>query len=167
MSALAIAVPAWAAKPPHPTHPAHPAHPSHHATGKGEGQGKGEGKGKGDGKGEGKGKHSCTALHKGYEAKGTLVSASLTAGSRKDTFDGSITVDVTRANHKAGTGIQTFTLTDARVRFAKGVDATAPAAGDQVTLHGKVTALRHGCSTTGFTPTITVRNVRIKAPKHA
>jgi ribosomal protein L31 len=151
MSALAVAVPAWAAKPPHPTHLTHPTHPSHPA----------------NGGGKGKAKRSCTALNKGYDAKGTLVTSSLTAASTKDRFDGSITVDVTRANHKAATGSQTFTLTNARVRFGKSVDSTAPAAGDRVTLHGKITVLPHGCSTTGFTPTITVRNVRIRVPKHA
>jgi hypothetical protein len=151
ISALAIAVPAWAAKPPHPTHPTHPSHPAHPAHPGGGAGGSG----------------SCSALNKGYRASGALVSSSLTPGTGKNRFGGSITVDVARANHKAATGSQTFTLTNARVRFGKGVDPTAPAPGDRVTLHGKITELPHGCSTTGFTSTITVRNITIKAPSHA
>jgi hypothetical protein len=101
----------------------------------------------------------------GYNAAGTLMSATLTPAATKGHFDGTISVDVLRANHKAPTGTQTFTLTDARVRFGKGVSSTAPAAGSRVRLHGKITVLPHRCSSTGFTPTITVRNVSIKQGK--
>jgi ribosomal protein L31 len=108
---------------------------------------------------------SCTARNEGYNASGTLTSATLTPGTKKDHFDGTITVDVTRANHKTVTGMQTFTLTDARARFGKGVSSTAPAAGSRVRVHGKVTVLPHGCSTTGFTPTVTIGNFEIKQAK--
>jgi ribosomal protein L31 len=142
--ALAAAVPAWAAKPPHPTHPTQPTHAS-------------------SGKNAG-----CTAHNEGFRAYGTLTASALTAGTSAGRYNGTLTVDVTKANHGAPTGSQTFTLTNARVRFGKGVDLTAPASGDRVTLHGKITELPHGCSTTGFTPTITVRDVTIKvAHKHA
>jgi hypothetical protein len=147
VAALVVAVPAWAAKPTHPTHPSHPAHA----------------KGAGDGKGHDKG--SCKTVMKGYRASGALVSATLTPGAKKDRFDGSLTVDVSRANHKSPQGSQTFTLADARVRFGKGITSTTTAAGDRVTLHGKVTALTHKCSSTTFTPVVTVRNLRISAPK--
>jgi hypothetical protein len=147
-AALAIVVPAWAAKPTHPTHPSHPSHPW---------QGKGPGKAKGHSKS--KGTSSCKMLSEGYRASGTLTSATLTAGARKDHFDGTLVADITRANHKALKGSQTFTLTDARVRFGEGVSSTAPAAGDRVTVHGKITVPRHGC--TSSTAVITVRNVRI------
>jgi hypothetical protein len=140
--ALVAVVPATGAKPPHPSHPAHPAHP-------------------------GGGPRSCTARHEGYNATGSLVTAALTPGTKKDRYDGTLTVDVTRANHKAQTGSQTFTLTNARVRFGKGVSNTAPAAGDQVRLHGTITVLPHGCATSGFVPVITVRNVTIKTAKAA
>jgi hypothetical protein len=93
------------------------------------------------------------------------VSATLTPSGKKGHYDGTISVDVTRANHKSTTGTQTYTLNSARVHFGKGVDASAPAAGDNVVVHGKVTALRRGCSATGFTPTVTVRSIRISAPK--
>ena len=150
-AALAIAVPAWAAKPTHPTHPTHPSHPSHPSQGKGAGKAKGHSKSKGT--------SSCKMLSEGYRASGTLTSATLTPGARKDRFDGTLVADITRANHKALKGSQTFTLTDARVRFGKGVSSTAPAAGDRVTVHGKTTVPRHGC--TSSTAVITVRNVRI------
>jgi hypothetical protein len=111
--------------------------------------------------------HSCTARDEGYNASGTLMSATLTPAANKGHYDGTIGVDVTRANHKAATGTQTFTLTDARVRFGKGVSSTAPAAGSSVRLHGTVTVLPHGCSSTGFTATVTIRNLEIKQAKPA
>jgi hypothetical protein len=93
------------------------------------------------------------------------MSATLTAAMKKGHFDGTITVDVTRANHQATTGSQTFTLIDARVRFGKGVSSTAPAAGSGVRVHGEIRVLPHGCSSTGFTATITIRNLEIKQAK--
>jgi hypothetical protein len=145
--ALVAAVPAWAVKPPHPTHPTHPTHPAHPSSGT---------------------KAGCTAHNEGYRASGTLTSATLAAGTGTGKYSGSLTVDLTKADHGAPTGSQTFTLTNARVRFGKGVDPTAPASGDRVTLHGKITELPHSCSTTGFTPTVTVRDVTIQVPhKHA
>jgi hypothetical protein len=142
--ALVAAVPALAAKPPHPTHPTHPTHPSHPAGGKG----------------------SCKVQDKGYYARGTFVSSMLTPGTGNHRFNGPLTVNVTRANHKAPTGSQTYTLTNARVRFGKGVNPTMPATTDRVILHGTITELPHGCSTTGFTSTITVKNVFIKVAQH-
>jgi ribosomal protein L31 len=149
VTAFAIVIPAQAKKPAHPSPPAHPAHPSHGSSGN-TGMGKG---------------HSCTARNEGYNASGTLTSATLTAATKKGHYDGTITVDVTRANHKATTGTQTFTLTNARVRFGKGVSSTAPAAGSRVRVHGKITVLPHGCSSTGFTATTTIGNLEIKQAK--
>lgn len=131
---------AW--KPPHPSHPAHPSHPVHPA----------------------KGAKSCTPHAVGYNARGRLVSSSLTLGSN-GRYSGTITVDVTKANHHAVTGSQSFTLTDARVIFHHGVDATAPAVGSRVGLHGKITVLRKGCATTGFTPRITLTHVDVRVAK--
>jgi hypothetical protein len=111
--------------------------------------------------------HRCRSHSVGYYASGTLVSAALTpAGKRR--YDGTIEVSVKRANHHAATGAQAFTLTSARVRFHHGVDATAPAPGSRVKLHGKITQLSRHCSQDGFTPTITVKKVDIRqapAPK--
>ena len=141
---FAIVVPAQADRPAHPSHPAHPAHPSPPPTRKAP---------------------SCTSRNEGYNASGTLTSATLTPGAKKGHYDGTITADVTRANHKAATGAQTYTLTDARVRFGKGVDSTAPAPGSRVRLQGKITVLPHGCPTSGFTATTTIRHVVIKQAK--
>jgi hypothetical protein len=143
--AFAIVVPAQAKQPPHPSHPAHPAHPSKPSPGSGS--------------------KRCAALNEGYSASGTLKSATLTPAAKKGHFDGTITVDVTRANHEAATGMETVTLTNARVRFGKGISSTSPAAGSSVRLHGKITVLPHGCSSTGFTATITIRKVDITQPK--
>jgi hypothetical protein len=126
---------AQAVKPPHPQHPA-TSHPK-----------------------------SCAARAEGYDASGTLVLASLSPAAGHHRYSGTIEVIVTRANHRAAKGDQTFTLTDARVVFHHGVNATAPAAGSRVGLHGKITELPKGCSTTGFSPTITVRNVDIRTAK--
>jgi hypothetical protein len=138
---LAIVVPAQADKPAHPSHPAHPAHPSPTKA------------------------PSCTPRNEGYNASGTLVSATLTPATKKGHYDGTITADVTRANHKAATGTQTYTLTNARVQFGKGVDSTAPAPGSRVRLQGKITVLPHGCPSSGFTATTTIRHVVIKQAK--
>jgi hypothetical protein len=58
-------------------------------------------------------------------------------------------------------------LTDVRVVFHHGVSATALAAGSRVGLHGKITELPKGCSTTGFSSTITVHRVDIRKAKPA
>lgn len=145
---LVAVVPATAAKPTHPAHPGHPAHPTHPSGGGSAGKG------------------SCASLSKGFYGKGELVSGTLSAATRKDRYDGTLTVALKRANHRAPTGSQTFKLTNARVRFGKGVSKTALAAGDWVVLHGQITALPHGCSSTGFTPTVTVRYLAITTAKH-
>jgi hypothetical protein len=141
---FALAVPAQADKPAHPAHPVKPSKPA-----------------KPDKPKHQPNSHKCVAHAVGYNASGTLVKATLKklADGR---YDGTIEVNVTRANHKAGTGDTTFTLTDARVKFHNGVDATNPAPNSRVGLHGKITQLPHSCSTTGFTPIIAVKNVDIR-----
>jgi hypothetical protein len=108
--------------------------------------------------------HNCTPHNVGYNAWGTLVNSALTADGN-GRYSGTIEVNVTKANHHASTGDQTFTLTGARVKFHHGVDSTAPAPGSRVKLHGKITKLSKHCSTDGFTPTITVKKVDIHQPK--
>lgn len=105
----------------------------------------------------------CTTHFAGYRARGTLVSSALTASGR-NRYTGTLEVNVTRANHRAPTGDQTFTLTNARVKFHHGV--TPPGtAGDRVTLHGKITQQPKRCGS--FTPTITVTKADIRRPaKH-
>jgi hypothetical protein len=136
---FAIVVPAQADKPPHPLKPnkqnkPHKPNP-----------------------------HKCVAHAEGYNASGTLVLALLTK-QPDGRYNGTIRVIVTRANHKAATGDQTFTLTDARVKFHHGVDPANLAANSRVGLHGKITQLPHSCSSLGFTPVITVKKVDIRKP---
>ena len=121
--------------------------------------------------------HTCEPHAVGFNARGTLVSSSLeqvagatTPERRDDRYSGPVTVNVTKANHKAPTGEQTFTLDNAKVKFADADDngvADEPKAGDRVQLHGKVTRLNRKCDPTGFTPVVTVRQVQFKAPKPA
>ncbi len=109
-------------------------------------------------------KPKCDARNVGYNASGTLVSATLTP-TTDGRYNGTLEVTLTRANHHAPTGAQTFTLTNARVKFHKGVDATAPAPGGRVRLHGKITRLPKKCPADGFTPAITIKKVDIHKAK--
>jgi hypothetical protein len=138
IGALGVTGAAQAAKPPHPAHPPH----GHHGK-------------------------ACSAYKRGYNAAGTLVSSALAPDTGHDRDNGTVVAGVTRANHRAPTGAQTFTLTDARVVFHHGVDPAAPAAGSRVGLHGTIIELPKRCSTTGFTPTITVRHVDVRQAKPA
>ena len=147
-AALAIAVPA-AAKVPHPGPAHHPAHPSppatertHPAT-----------------------SEKCTAHKVAYIASGTFVSWAATP-TGKNTYTGTITVDVTKTNHhaKAQKGTQhTYTLDNSKVVFGKG--ANPPAAGDRVVVIGKITEVAKKCTNQGAAGTITVRKVDIHVPK--
>ena len=107
---------------------------------------------------------TCTPHSVGYNATGTLVASSLTVDAN-GLYSGTLEVSVTKANHKAPTGAQTYTLTAARVKFHKGVDPQSPAPGSRVKVHGKITKLGKHCSTDGFTPVITVKKVDIRQPK--
>lgn len=109
--------------------------------------------------------HRCLPHSVGYNASGTLASASLTA-EEHHRYSGTLEVDLARANHGAPTGNQAFTLAAAKIKFHHGVDPTSPAEGSRVTLHGKITALAKRCPTEGFTPTITVKKVDISRAGH-
>src|SRR4051812_27478104 len=119
--------------------------------------------------------HKCTPHNVGFTASGTLDSAALTQTAGADTttrkddrYSGSLTVDVKRANHKAATGSQTYTLDNDRVKFYDANhDGTKdePKAGDRVKLHGKTTRLAKKCDQSGFTPTTDVRRVQFKPAK--
>jgi len=106
----------------------------------------------------------CGPHNSGYNASGVLIHAALTP-SAKGRYTGTLEVNVTKANHHGATGDQTFTLTNARVKFHHGVDPAAPAAGSRVKLHGKITQLPKKCPTAGFTPTVTVKKVDISKAK--
>jgi hypothetical protein len=108
----------------------------------------------------------CKPQAVGFQASGKLVSQALTqtAGAdtstkRDDRYSGTVTVDVKRANHRAPTGTQTYTLDNDRVHFSHGA---VPKAGDRVKLYGKLTRARHGCAEPA-TPTVDLRRVRFKA----
>ncbi len=115
---------------------------------------------------KGKAKGRCVARSVGFNASGTLLEATLTAGA-PGRYDGTISVKVTRANHGAPKGDQTYTLTGVRVRFGEGVDAAAPAVGSRVKISGKITKLAKKCPTEGFEPTVTVTRVHVKAAEPA
>ncbi|MHB8692729.1 MAG: hypothetical protein ACYDHH_15945 [Solirubrobacteraceae bacterium] len=110
--------------------------------------------------------YACPAITVGYNATGSLVKAgtSLTAVGRHR-YTGTIEVNVTRADHRAATGDQTFTLTGARVMFHHRLTAATLADGDRVGLHGGTTALPKHCSTAAFKPMITIEKVDINQPR--
>jgi hypothetical protein len=119
----------------------------------------------------------CTPHNVGYKAAGSLVSQALTQIQGADTakrgddrYSGTLTVEVKKANHRAPRGEQTYTVENARVHFYDADHnhvADVPKAGDRVKVRGKITKLRKKCDTTGFTPTVTVRKVDLKAAKPA
>ena len=122
--------------------------------------------------------HKCRVHKVGYHAKGTLVSQALTqtqgaatpADRRDDRYSGDLTVDVTKANHHAPTGVQSFTVTDVRVRYYDANhDGTkdVPVAGDTVGIFGRITKLARRCDQTGFVPTVTVKRIHFKQAKPA
>src|SRR3954463_4044822 len=67
----------------------------------------------------------CAQHTVGYNAKGTLVwhplpqskGAETPTDTSDDRYSGDITVNVTKANHKAPKGEQTLTATDVKVKF--------------------------------------------------
>lgn len=119
----------------------------------------------------------CAVKTVGFNARGTLVAQALTqtAGAATpergdDRFSGTVTVLVTKANHRAPRGSQTYTLVNARVRYSDADgDGTRdqPAAGDRVKVGGRITRLAKRCDQTGFAPTVSVRKVAFKQPKAA
>jgi len=153
LGVVALAAPAQAAKPANPGGSDKPAKPAKAA--------KASKPSKQD-----SAKRRCTPRAVGFNAAGTLMSATLTVAEPRR-YDGTLVVDVKRANHGAPKGEQTYTLDGARVMFRRGVDAAAPAAGSRVRLHGTITRLAKRCSAEGFTPTVTVRRVEISMPRPA
>jgi hypothetical protein len=108
---------------------------------------------------------ACVPNTEGFKASGTLITAALTAEGH-GRYSGTLEVNVTKANHHAPTGDQTYTLSHARVKFHHGVSVTEPAPGSRAKVGGKITELhsKH-CTSEGFTPTITVKKVDIKSAK--
>lgn len=121
------------------------------------------------------GSQKCKPHAVAFTAKGTLENASLTqtqgadtTARRDDRWSGDVTVDVKKASHHGATGSQTYTLSDARVKFYDANHdhaADPPKAGDRVRVKGRFTRLAKKCDQTGFTSTTTVRRVEFKAAK--
>ncbi len=117
----------------------------------------------------------CTPRAVGFNARGTLVSSTLTqtGGASTDErgddrYSGTLTVDVVKANHRAPKGPQTYTVADVRVKFldADGDGkADEPKPGDRVKVGGKITRLSKKCDRSSFTPAVTVRKVQFKQAK--
>ena len=117
----------------------------------------------------------CTPRAVGFNATGTLVAQALTQSAGADTpardddrYSGTVTVKITKANHKAPTGEQVYTLENDRVNFADADEdnvADTPKAGDRVKVQGKITRLAKKCDASAFTPTTDVRKVSFKAAK--
>jgi hypothetical protein len=108
---------------------------------------------------------ACTPNTEGFKASGPLIVATLTAEGH-GRYGGTIEINVTKANHGAPRGDQTFPLSHARVKFHHGVSATEPAAGSRVKISGTITELSNKhCTSGGFTPTITVKKLDIKGAK--
>lgn len=110
----------------------------------------------------------CKLHGAGYVAGGTLESGTLTKNA-DGTYDGTLTVKVSRANHHAkadkGTS-RTYTLDDARVKL-HGQDGAALKPGSRVKVQGKVSKLSQKCDQTDSTATTTIKRANIKDPKAA
>ena len=119
--------------------------------------------------------HRCRPHNVAYVAKGSLVSQSLTKNA-DGTYSGDLTVNVTRTNHHVAADRShpvTYSLDHARVTFGLadanndgGAGLDDLAAGDQVKVLGKITALAKRCDHTGLVTTTTLRKVTFNAPSN-
>jgi len=114
-----------------------------------------------DGKANGHAKKCSKLRNVGFVVKGTFVSGD----------PQSVTLTVTKANrHARLSGLVTlgenFTATPTDPDRIKYVNRTGPGDAqptDRVRVKGKVTKLKRGCDSEGFTPTATVRRVKVIA----
>lgn len=117
------------------------------------------------GKAKGQAKKCAKQRKVGFVVKGTFVSGDAV----------SVTLKVTKANrHALKSGLVTvgdeYTATPADPAKIRYVNRTGPGdaqATDKVRVIGKVTALKKGCPDAGFTPTATVRKVKVIGPEVA
>jgi hypothetical protein len=120
------------------------------------------------GKAHTKAKGRCKVHTVGYNAKGTLVSQTLTQTAGADTttdtsddrWSGDVVVNVTWANHKSPKGEQTFSFTNGKVAWYDAAnDGTAdPAvAGDTVRIHGKISKQAKKCNGTNSPAVVTIK----------
>jgi hypothetical protein len=111
----------------------------------------------------------CASHKVSYFAQGTYLSSSTPLVPSKS-WSGTLTIKLKSANHhfKKANGLSvkktargtfyTYTITDAKVHFGKGVKSPAKA-GDHVTVSGTVTEFSKGC--TSKTPTITIKTITV------
>jgi hypothetical protein len=120
--------------------------------------------------GHGKG-HAGPRQHHGHAKRcakkrkvGFVVGGTFVAGDAT-----SVTLMVTKANrHARQSGLvalgENYTATPtkaARIKYVNRTGAEDAQPTDRVRVVGKVTAFKHGCSSEGFTPTATVRKVKV------
>ncbi|MDQ3729739.1 MAG: hypothetical protein M3355_09125 [Actinomycetota bacterium] len=127
-------------------------HGEDHARGKADGQSR-------NGKATGQAK-KCSKVRKvGFVVKGTFV-----GGDAQ-----SVTLTVTKANrHARRSGLvtvgETYTANSERIRYVNRSGPEDAQASDKVRVKGKVTKLKRGCDSEGFTPTATIRRVKVIGP---
>lgn len=109
----------------------------------------------------------CKVHGAAYVVGGTLESGTLTPNA-DGTYDGTLTIAVSQANHHAKADkatSKTYTLDDARVNLHGTDPAAALTPGSRVKLQGKLTRLAKKCDQTGSAATTTIRKASIKDPK--
>jgi hypothetical protein len=112
-------------------------------------------------------KGKCLPHAVSYRVSGKLVSGTLTPGTGKNIYSGTLVVQVTKTNKhaKADKGTtQTYTLTNAKLKL-HGEDPAALTPDSRVKLKGTITTLAKKCDQTGFTATVTIKSGSIKPPK--
>lgn len=130
---------------------AKPDHPGGHGHGKA-----------GERGAHGKSKRCAKVQKVGFVVKGTYVSGD----------ENSVTLLVTKANrHALRSGLVTvgeaYTATPTKPGAIRYVNRTGPSdaqSTDRVRVQGKVTRLKRECSAEGFTPTASVRKVKVVGP---
>ena len=104
----------------------------------------------------------CVPHPVSYEVSGALTAAGSLTKNSDGSYNGTLTVKVTRTNENATADkgmTKTYTLTNAHVSFGHGVSKTAPAAKSRVDLEGTITTEPKTC--TAFTPTTTIKKVEL------
>ena len=115
------------------------------------------------------GSRHCKPHSVGYVAGGVVDGSSPTTPLTKTgrhKYTGTLVVDVKKTDHHASGDkgkTVSYTLNGASVHFSHGT-SNPPVAGDRVQVIGKITTLNPRCDQTGFTPTVTVRQVDVHAP---
>jgi hypothetical protein len=108
---------------------------------------------------------NCVPHAVSYRVSGPLTVPGALVANTDGTYNGTLTVQVLRSNWHARADKGTtkpYTLVNAKVKFGNGVDKTTPAAGTKAKLKGTITFEPKKCGP--FTPTITIKKVRLHLP---